>query len=459
MSQSVRIRLTLAAALLVCAAFILLARPALAQEATPAVEPPTAASVEQVEAALAEARAAREAVQENNRFTESLTNRVDMMLSFLEVGSGIAGLLVAVAAVLGITSLRDLRRGLREQFDEDRAALLKQFDEERRSLETQVAEARARIDSLSEELAGELREVKSATELVRSVRDQGNRAIRALTLVQLGEEQLKDSNWAAAKHTFLEAYRLDEHNRAANYFLGELYIMERNLEKAEYHLRRSHIDDHANPDDDGQIYPPAEAALAYVLRLRGDRELPGDSRNEYYASAERRFLKALRLDRMVRDINDESVYGMLGALYRQWRRFDDAITAYEKARQITPNRSYPLNNLAMLYYMRGEKEKSTPLFLRAIALAERRIADNPSDYWAYFDRITGQLACTMADEAEQAFEDVIGIVQVIGPLESFRNGLRVMRDSGRNNSEAVERLIARVEDKLAVMRANGIMVS
>jgi Flp pilus assembly protein TadD len=441
--------------LLLCALCIMVALPTLAQEVMPELPIPPAVSVEQVDAALAEARAAREAVEDNNRFTEGLTNRVDMLLSFLEVGSGVAALLVALAAVLGITSLRDLRRGLRQQFDDDRDALLKRFNEERTALESRADAANRQIDALRAELAAELAEVKSATQLVKSVREQGDRAIRALTLVQLGEEQLADSNWAAAKRTFLEAYRLDDHNRAVNYFLGELYIMERNLDKAEYHLRRSHIDDQGEPDDDAQVFPPAEAALAYVLRLRGDKEPEGDSRNEFFASAERRFLKALRLDRSVRDINDESVYGMLGALYRQWKRFDDAISAYEKASRITPNRSYPLNNLAMLYYMRGETSRSTPLFLRAIELAERRIADNPADYWAYFDRITGQLACTMSEEAEEAFEEVIGIVQVVGPLESFRNGLRVMRDSGRNNSETVHRLIARVEDKLALMKANG----
>lgn len=433
--------------LIVMLAATLAGSAAMGQEATapvspPAVEPTLQAMQAQMSAAMAETARAADSAADASASSESLIARVDMLLSFLEVLSGVAALAIAGLAIFGLTSLRDLRKNLRESFEEDRA-----------KLEEQGKRDRAQFEELRRQLDSQLDQVKNANSLAEQVRHQGDRAIRALTLVQLGEQQLRDSNWLAAQKTFEEAYRLDDRNRAVNYFLGELYIMQRELGRAEEHLRRSQIDvTHGEEDDIQQIYPPAEAALAYVLRLQGDKETDISSRNEYYASAERRFLKALRFDPNVRDINDESVNGMLGALYRQWGRFEDAIRAYEKAARVTPNRSYPLNNLAMLYYMRGDTDKSTPRFLQAIKLADVRIAANPNDYWAHFDKITGQLACTLTAEAKASFDDVLATVQIEGPLESFRNGLRVMYSSGRNTSEDVQEFITRVEAKLQQMK-------
>ncbi|MDZ4770056.1 MAG: hypothetical protein SGJ24_13085 [Chloroflexota bacterium] len=446
---------------------MMIALPASAQEVTPSVDAPTTAATDDTAArALAEASAARAAAEEAIARADRLTDSNATLLSFLEVTSGLAALVITVGAVLGLSSLGDLRKNLTKTFED-------KFEEERE-----------KIVVLRGELDTQFAEVKNAAALVKEVRQQGDRAIRALTLVQLGEQQLRDSNWGAAQHTFTEAYRLDGKNRAVNYFLGELYIMERDLNRAEVHLRLSQgyatkkhlldaetgllpddlpdsIQELADLDQEDSTkvgYPPAEAALAYVLRLRGDREMRINSRNEFYASAERRYLKALRLDNYVRDINDESVYGMLGALYRQWGRVDDAIRAYESATTSTPNRSYPLNNLAMLLYKRnhpGDIDHATKLFLRAIKLAEHRIESNPLDYWAHFDRITGQLACTLSVEAEEAFEAVLPIVQIKGPLESFRNGLNVMRSSGRNTTPLVQHFIDRVEDALVTMDENN----
>src|SRR5260221_6287774 len=56
-------------------------------------------------------------------------------------------------------------------------------------------------------------------------------AIRALSLLQLGEQQLKARNIQSALRTYQEAYALDPNNPATNYFLGYLYAENRQIEK------------------------------------------------------------------------------------------------------------------------------------------------------------------------------------------------------------------------------------
>lgn len=376
--------------------------------------------------------AARRAEQRAGEMIETS----NYILNFFEVLSAIAGFVLTIGAVLGFTSIR----GLRAEVEEER----KRIEAARAELASSIKAAADNMERLQRDYDAQLTAGLEAMEQQRNaviqlrdeveteimdVRSRGDKAIRALTLVQLGEQQMNESNWRAAMRTFEDACRLDSDNRAVNYYLGELFIMQRDLDKAEHHLRKAHDEKHAEGGDDTDVFPPAEAALAYVLRLRGDRETNYESRAEYYASAERRFRKAIRLDEYVRDINGESVFGMLGALCRQANRTDDAIRYYEKALTITPHSSYPVNNLAMLYYRRGDVAKARPYFERAIQLARQRIDNNPSDYWAYFDLINGLIATAQTDDARIEVDNILPTIHIRGPLESFNTGLTVLAES------------------------------
>src|SRR5215813_11470488 len=77
-------------------------------------------------------------------------------------------------------------------------------------------------------------------------------AIRALSLLQLGEQQLEAKNSQSALRTYQEAYALDPDNPATNYFLGYLYTENRQIEKGIEHLKRALTQN--------EQYPPAEAA-------------------------------------------------------------------------------------------------------------------------------------------------------------------------------------------------------
>jgi len=386
------------------------------------------------------------------RRSDDLIDNVGLVLNFFEVLAGVATLILAAGAIFGFTSIRELRRdveGERTRIEESRkdmeTTMLATRDELQRLERDFEIRLRTGLDAFDRQReSAEAMQAKIEGEIL-AVRNRGDRAIRALTLVQLGEQQMEESNWQAAKRTFEEACKLDSDNRAVNYYLGELFIMQRDLTKAEFHLRKTE-----DEDEKGNIYPPAEAALAYVLRLQGDNEAQINSRNEYYSAAERRFLKALRVDDFVRDINGESVYGMLGALYRQSGRIDDAIRCYEKAAAITPDRSYPLNNLAMLYFRRGDVEKAVPYFDKTVVLAEKRIDNHPTDYWAYFDLINGLLACARSGQALNTFDEVLPRIGVRGPLESFLNGLTVLSTAPRPPQPLTitQLMIERVEHEL-----------
>ena len=70
--------------------------------------------------------------------------------------------------------------------------------------------------------------------------------------------------------------------------------------------------------------------------------------NELYNVAEARLLEALQLDPVLLTPDGESYYGTLGSLYRRQGRIEDALDTYRRAADVTPQRSYPFVNLAML---------------------------------------------------------------------------------------------------------------
>jgi tetratricopeptide (TPR) repeat protein len=359
--------------------------PAAAQEPTgtpsPAPTAPSAPSASPDDILAAANKASADANQ--------AVNLVNSMLSFIQVAGVIGTILAALsAAAFGYTGLRTISE-YRGELNKARAEL----DEMRARLEAETAE----------------------------VRGQGNRAIRALSLMQLGEQQLESRNIKAALRVYREAYDLDPENRAINYFLGELYIQDREIEKGIHHLELAL--------SGGEDYAPAEAALAYALRLQGDRAKDPVERNLRYSEAEHRFLKALKSDPAVRDINGESVYGVLGGLYKRQNRIADAIRCYEEAARITPQSTYPVVNLAMLLFMDGRLDEAKEYFRRSAAMSSRLLEANPADYWTRLDLTTAQLVLGQVDEAKRNLTSATRQLQSVSPLEIFLGDLHRLRNA------------------------------
>jgi tetratricopeptide (TPR) repeat protein len=350
---------------------------------------------------------------------------VSFVLNFLQVAGLIVTLLIGAGAFVGIRSINEYRaeiNGARENLN----AMLASFE---KRINDGLSEIRLQADSIKDF-------EKRVDEGVVDTRSRGDRAIRALTLVQLGEQQMEERNWKATLRTFEEAYTLDPENRATNYFLGELYIMQRDLVKGEERLRQAQAN--------GDIFPPAEAALAYVLRLKGNQQTDINERNRYYAQAERRFLEALKIDPMVRNIQGESVYGMLGSLYRGQGRIQDAVRCFEEAERVTPYNTYPVINQALVYFLMGDTDRASRCFQRTIELATRRLEGAPADYWARFNLITAYAALGHTDDALGHLDVLLEPVHSSGSLESFLRGLRLLREAP-HPPDGIDQMLAQIQ--------------
>jgi len=246
-------------------------------------------------------------------------------------------------------------------------------------------------------------------------------AVRALSLLQLGEQQLAARNIQSALRTYQEAYALDPDNPATSYYLGCLYTETRQIDKGIEHLKLALTQN--------EQYPPAEAALAYALRLQADKLPESVVKHQRYAESEQMFLRALSQDPTVRDINGESFHAVLGGLYKRLNRMDEAIEAYKAAELVTPQNSYPIVNLATLYYLRGDLEQAKQYYERSVAISSRIMEHNPFDYWTRFDLSAAQLVLGNLEQAKWQFSLAVQHVRHIGPLETFLHDLERLKNA------------------------------
>jgi len=244
-------------------------------------------------------------------------------------------------------------------------------------------------------------------------------AIRALSLLQLGEQQLEARNINSALRTYQDAYALDPSNPATNYYLGYLYTESRQIEKGIEHLRQAL--------KQNEQYPPAQAALAYALRIQADKMTDSEEKTQRYIESEKMFLQALEQDPAMRDINGESFYALLGGLYKRLNQTDKAIESYKSAELVTPQNSYPAVNLATLYYLKGDLEQAKQYYERSAIISPRMLERNPFDYWTRFDLSTAQLVLGNLEQAKRQFNLAVPYVKGIGPLETFMHDLEKLK--------------------------------
>lgn len=434
-----------------CLVILLLPSFTSAQE-TPAAQPTLAILPAPSDANATDVLArAEDAVESADRAMAS----VNMMLAFLQVAGLALTALLGAAAFVGLRSSQTLRADMKQELEEMRTQMRDDLQEMRRELDVANQRAQAILDSAQAKLRefegdadNELKKIKEysdeATHTMSSFEQRVEGAVNALTLVQLGKLQIENRNWASAQRTIQAAHDADPTNRAANYYLGELHIINRELDKAIELLKAA--------QRNGEIFPPAEAALAYALRLSGERKTDPDERDELYAEAEQRYRKALRVEPGVRDIHDASVWAGLGALYRRQRRYEDAFRSYHEAEKITPYNSYPLINLAILYLHRGDVEKAEQHFGTVVAISERRLESNPMDEWTRYDAITGNLGLGNGERARMHLDHILASNPSRGPMESFISGLGFMVEAKAAPVEAVD-LLTEIKARLADLKA------
>ncbi|MBI5930274.1 MAG: tetratricopeptide repeat protein [Chloroflexi bacterium] len=389
-------------------------------------------SLDSREAADVAARAL-DAAEHNN-------NTVGTILSFLEGGSALLGLILAASASFLVINIRDIRSDLegqaratdekveaRSKASEDKVETTRHRAESEmarlsQELETAVKNTNKQIEELTEITRNRIVELTTQiTDQLETTRQKAENSFRVLSLQLLAEQQVRARNYDSAIQTLQEAIELDADNQTTNYLLGYLYTARRKFELALQHLTRAL---QVNPN-----FAPALAAMGLAQRRIGDQEKDPNIRNRYWAEAELNLLKALDIDKKMVDADGESYFGTLGGLYRRQNRNDDALRAYEHAVEATPNSSYPVGNLALLYKITGKEQDAINMFKRAKEIAEAILDDQPSDYWKRLDLAQTLLVLGHHETALRNYQDVIDREPPVTALKSGVSALETLATS------------------------------
>ncbi|MGQ9908339.1 MAG: tetratricopeptide repeat protein [Candidatus Flexifilum sp.] len=402
---------------------LLLAAPALAQEVTP--EPDRIR--DDLQALVAEARAAadeaRRAMEDAGRYATDASNFLGLFEAIsvgitVVIGAlGAFGVLRLVTAQQELTRTRDqVLKQLADALAEQRA----QTEALRRELETLAAETTAGLRAESEQRAREQKESMIANALIR-----------------LGERQYRAGDHSGALQTMRRAAELDANNPDVHYRLGYIYEKSGIYDRAEDHLK------HALEID--AEFAPARAALGLVYR-RQAQALTGLEREEKLDEAAREIRSALRHIEHLVDEDGESWWGTLGGLYRRRGQIEAAIDAYRRAAEITPDSSYPLVNLALLYLTTGDRVSMMETFQRAERAARSKVAQHPSDSYAHADLLTTLVALEQDEEAEAIAAQFIVLAPTPARIADEADTLEQLAQILPDRAGRISRFVARLRE-------------
>lgn len=245
-------------------------------------------------------------------------------------------------------------------------------------------------------------------------------ASQALTLAMQAQGQIARGDLNGAARSLDRALELDDENRYFRMLRGSVYIRQGQLEQGMEQLRLAG----AGRDE----FPAADAMYAYALRLQGDAAANPDVRERLYTQATDMFLKVAEVAPDLLDDNGESAFGALAGLYRRQGRMAEAIALYDRMSRITPQNSYPLNNLGLIHVARGDDTTAKEFFQRSMALASRKLTINRADVYAWFDLITAEIA--LGDSIEEIaahLTTALGLASDRNALAQFLHGLQYLQ--------------------------------
>lgn len=348
----------------------------------------------------------------------------ELILSFLEGGSILAGVILVGAGILGVSSIQDLRHDT-EAIKQEMAA---RIQEETRELIIRLERAERELLMREEQLAKLETQLEQSIasnqtridEQIQTASKLARRSFEALSQHVMAQRLARENNIEAAIKACRDAHDLDPDNVSNNYLLGMLLLRKNNLDEAVESLTVAFTKARAGGED---ASTPAQAALGLALRYKGDLTTDPMERNRLYNQAEHYLLEAARSDPQLLTDDHESYFGVLGSLYRRQGRTQDAIQVYHRAAEVTPRRSYPQINLAMLYLHNNDLNNAEKYRQSAEAKARRRLEDTPEDYWAWHDVALSQLLGGNANEAMRYFSEGIELSPDINSLESVLSRL------------------------------------
>lgn len=358
---------------------------------------------------------AQSAVERADRASVSADNTVSLINTLFAALQALSIVLLGALSVAGWIYLRTFQVRI-----DSYQKLMDEFN-------TNISASKTQMEDMNRDAVKVMDEIKAI----------GEKTSRANALLQLAEQQLDQSNLNSARDLLVEASTLDPNNRAVNYYLGEVYIQLEDFSRAQEFLKQT-------ASSDGKLYAPAEAALGLVYTRLGRNAIDDDQRNDYFVEAEKAYRNALKTDSNVRDANKESIYASLGGLYQRRGLIEDAISAYRKATEITPESTYPRLNLARLAFRKGDLTVAGDAFRNVIGLLKSELAQSPLSYWPRTSLVTAYAALNQAEEAVKEVEVLDAQNPPRGAFTSLKDGLIGLRDAPHSPA-GIDQVIAAVD--------------
>ena len=343
---------------------------------------------------------------------ERAVNTINMWMGMMQVSGVLLALAGGFLGFIGLRSFRQIQEEFEAPIEEEKQnirAIREQYEQERAEGEAKIAELRAEYNAQLEQL----------TQLIPAMEMEVNNVTKTVSLLQFAQQQMLIGNVESAVAILESVCALDQDNPIAHYFLGDVYLRMDRIADGITHL------DIARQADDYDL-PSADASYAYLLRLQGDQSDDPQVRENYYFESEQIFRALWHDHPTLLDITGESVYGAMAGLCRREGRDEEAILWYERCQTITPNNTYPLNNLALLRLQKPEtRDAALTNFARIRTLAEQKLRFDFDDYWLWFDLLTARIALDEGyDQVKKDLQTVFELTApLVQPLQKFFEGL------------------------------------
>ncbi|MEO1288752.1 MAG: tetratricopeptide repeat protein [Chloroflexota bacterium] len=330
-----------------------------------------------------------------------------------------------VLTAFGLTNFNNARKDL----EETRQSVEEQFQEAQKRVESQFQEARDRFDRAIQDSEEELEQMR--IQLEQSAHDDRQRtsdALLANALIPLGERQYKTSDYRGALSTYNRALELDPENPVINQRLGYVYTQTEDYDQAKSCYQTA--------IDREKDFAPALAGLGYVQRRLGEQvgkqikdDLPKNEReslmferDQLFNESERLLQQALKLSPRLVDDDGESYWGILGGLYKRRGQTEQAIEAYKRVVDVTPQSSYGYVNLALLYQKVSDREHALETYAVVEQIASKEAEAEAGNFWGYADLISSSFAIGKDEQALEKLPIALSIAPIDSPfmLESLR---------------------------------------
>lgn len=398
-----------------------------AQESTPSAEN-IAPDNAQVNALLEQVAQQAANVEKGVDQAYNLLGLFEAIGVFITVGGGLA-------AIFGISQLFTARSELNatnKRLEENAHELSKRFDQEIKRREAELESLRGTLQKFTEE-----------------IRETTNRALVANSLIPLGDRQYKASDLTGAVNVYEIALERDRKNPITHQKMGYVRTQMGDLEAAKRHYEEALKEE--------PKLAPALAGLGFVYRKMAEK-MPTTTESETrqqalkYNEAERLLLQALDITPRLVDDDGESWWGVLGGLYRRRKQYEQAIDAYKRATEVTPQSSYGYGNLAQLYLKTGNKAEMKRTYARVERIAETEASAEQGNFWGYADLVASRFAIGKITGAEEALQVAINIAPIDAPerLEGLRDTLKdLLNGVDQENIMPIRNAIATIELALA----------